>query len=172
MSAGDIKIVSQSGKISNPVRRFRVPAGQAAIAAGEPVKILQDTAVGSYYPLKLIDADGTILENMYFLGITAAAGTHSSSAAGYVDVYLDTPGTVYRAKVKTANAANTVAKVDAFTLYRLVIDLTSSKYRIDDTTATAGGQAFIVVGGNPDEDALDFCVAEQGTWRNWGNSLN
>ena len=168
MSAGDMRIVSPSGRML-PTLPFVVKQGVAAINPGEPVKILP-AGVGQYYVVPLADADGTV-RSMYFVGIAAKASTQTSSADGSVEVYLDQPGTIYALKAKTTAAADTQAEIDSRLFYRLVIDLTSSKYTLDDPAADSQLNAFIVMpGGDPRISEFFFVIADQATWRWWAGT--
>lgn len=166
MASGDIRIVTANGR-SLPTVSFPVKGGTTAINPGEPVKINVSGSSG-YYVVAVADADGTV-RNMYFVGIAAKASSQTSSADGTVEVYLHQSGTLYAAKTKTANAANTDAKIAAKTLYRLVFDLTSSTYTIDDTATDAQGNALLVISGNASTNELIFTVDDQATWLGWGN---
>jgi len=164
MSAGDIKIVDLGGRNVSPVRRFVTESAETAINPGEPV-VISNTNV---YVIAAVDADGVCYAD-YFVGIAAKVSSHSASADGYVDVYLDLPGVIYAAKPKTAGSCNTQAKIDALMFKRVILDLTASKYTVD--TANAGGvtQSIMIMGGNPDQDECYFAVCDQGTWRNYGH---
>jgi len=168
MSRGDIRISDPGGKSVNPVRRFATVAAQGAILAGEPVKI-QATVPKMYYVTLLADGDGVMTAaSFYFVGIAAGDGTHTSSADGYVDVYIDLPGTVYRARALTAANADTQAEIDSRQFYRVVIDLTSSAFTLDASAADNRQNAFVIIGGDTTERAFDFVCAEEATWRNFG----
>lgn len=166
MSANDLRIVTPSGR-SLPTMQFVTVSGGAAISAGEPVKI-NTNGLKAYYVVVIADGDGAD-GSMYFIGITANSATHTSSADGTVDVYLHQPGTIYAAKPKTADSANTLAKVKARHWYRVVLDVTSSKFTIDSEATDAATNAVVIVGGNPDSDEFYFTVAHPVTWFDWGN---
>ena len=165
MAKGDIKIVDCGGRSNSPVLKFRTKGGDTAINAGEPVKIARASTV---YVVPLADGD-LLTDAPYFVGIAAANATHTTSADGYVDVYLDLPGTVYRAKAKTAANADTQADIDDRMLYRVVIDLTSSKYTVDAAASDLATNGLIIVGGSAATSEIDFIVAGQATWREWAN---
>ena len=172
MSRADIRIVDVGGRNVTPVRRFVTVAAQEAITAGEPVKI-NPAGTKMYYVTLLTNGDPVITPGSwdYFVGIAAADSTHTTSADGYVDVYLDTPGTIYGAKAKTATQVDTQSEVDSRQFYRVVLDLTSSKFTIDGAAATATTNGLIILGGDPSNSELHFAVAEQATWRFFGSTL-
>jgi len=164
MAKGDIRIFDVGGLSNVPVRTFRVIANATAINAGEPVLIAnRNTSVIDPYVIVLIDGK-PLVGTDYFIGIAANAGSHTASADGTVDVYLDCPGMVYAAKAKTTTTFNTTAKINDFLFYRVVFDLTSSTYTLDNTTtaATAGLQIW---GGDPNTYTVYFATSDAATWR-------
>lgn len=163
MSTGDLRIVDLGGNNVTPVRRFIVKAGKDSINAGEPVRIAHEATTGGFYVIRLLDAE-PVIQQAYFLGIAANAASHTSSADGTVDVYLDQPGTIYAASPKTANDANTQAKLDSYLFYRIVIDRTSNKFTAD-LAADSATRAFVVIGGNPERDEVHFYCADGASWR-------
>jgi len=165
MGKGDIRIYDLGGRNVVPVRKFRVldTGNQTAINAGELVKI---EPTGINYVVPLADADPNCSAD-YVVGLAADDSDSTSSAGGTVDVYLDLPGIIYRAKVKTATDADTQTEIDDRLNYRVVIDLTSSKYTVDNTATDAKDNALILLGGNPDQSEVDFAIADGATWRNW-----
>lgn len=171
MSRNDLRIVDSGGRTANPVIRFRVPAASSAILAGEPVQIRTtisgDQTIG-FYPIVLSDAQAA--GTFYFLGIASADGTHTASADGFVQVYLDIPGTVYGAQPVTADAADTQEEIDTRQFYRLNINLASSRFTVDSDTTDAKAGAFVVVGGDAEKDEIWFVAQDASTWRNWGRA--
>lgn len=174
MSRNDIRIVDSGGRTANPVRTFYLKQGEATLTAGEPVKISPTAAAsgashaGSFYPILLGDGDvlvGATNSGLYFLGIVAKDSTQTGTADGTVDVYLDLPGTIYAAKPKTAGATDTSAEISRRQFYSMVIDLTSSKFTIDDTVAHLSVNPFVVVGGSADNDELHFICKDIASWR-------
>jgi hypothetical protein len=174
MARGNWRIVDSGGRTANPVLRFYLKEGEAAIYAGEPVQIYPTAAAsgadiaGAFYPIPL--SDGLIVTGaLYFLGLAAKDSTQTGTAAGSVDVYLDLPGTVYAAHPKTANTANTDSKISRRQFYLMVADLTGTKYTIDNSTAHSLNNPFWVVGGNAANDELYFVCRDGCSWRRWGN---
>ena len=163
MAKGDIRFYDVGGKINVPVRTFPTRAGSTAILAGEPLVIAQTAAVIQPYVIVLTDGL-PLVGNDYFVGFAANASSHTSSADGYVDVYLDTPGTVYAAKAKTTTTWNTQKLVDNQTFYRIVFDLTTSTYTAD-IAASTGTRGLLTVGGDYTTYTVYFTASDAATWR-------
>ncbi len=161
MSKGDVRIYDVGGRSNVAVWKFLTKAGETAINAGEPVMIGQLASVFSAYPVVL--TDGKPLVNAdYFLGIAATTSSHTSSADGTVDIYLDFPGLVYAAKAKTAAQFDTQAEVDSAIFYRIPFDLTTSKYTADLANSTTAG--LTVIGGDPATSTVFFVCQDKASW--------
>ena len=106
----------------------------------------------------------------YFVGIAAGAGTHTASASGYVDVYLDLPGTVYSARATTASTWDTQREVDLNTGYRISLDLISSAYtaNVADDLGTSAIDGLQIVGGNFSGYEVYFQSLDGASWRGAG----
>jgi hypothetical protein len=129
------------------VQRFLVKAGTAAsINAGEPV--VQNTAGDAEY-VKSPGADVTTSDT--FVGIAVSTSTDTAAADGYVEVAIPTFGTVYRGQAKTK-----ASLADSQRLTKVVIDYTSSKYTVDESTTTNG--CFQIVDFNSYTGEVDFLV--------------
>ena len=163
MAKADIRIFDTGGRVNVPVRTFPTALGGTAINAGEPV--MWNVAANKINAYVVPVTDAKPVRGDYFVGIAANAGTHTASANGYVDIYLDQPGTIYALKAKTATTFDTLADVDANTGYRVVFDLTSSNYRADVaddlTTAAAGLQ---IVGGDHVSYTVYVAALDGATW--------
>ena len=164
MAKGDLKIVDLGGRVNPVVRSFFVPSGKGAIKSGEPVRIAHEAAAGVGLYVVPLEDNRPLTTNTYFLGIAASDASHTSSANGRVDVYLDLDGQVYGAAPKTADAANSRVKIDSYMFYRIVIDLTSSKYTAD-LASDDQTRGFVVVGGDPDNDQVHFVCVSDVSWR-------
>lgn len=160
MAKNDIKIQDVGGLSAVPTRKFLTEAAATAILAGEPVKF---KALGSRYVIPLADGDGVIGTMTPIVGIAASDSTQTASADGSVDVYLPIPGIVYEIKAKDAAGANTQAEIDALTLDRAIIDLTSSTYTLDATGTDVATAPFVIVGGNPDKSTLYVTIRSGAT---------
>ena len=155
MAKNDIVIVSTGGRSNVPTLRCLTEANATAINAGEPVKF---KSLGARYVIPLADADGVIGTITPIVGIAASASTHTASADGYVDVYMALPGFVYEISAKSAASADTQAEIDALTLDRAIIDLTSSTYTLDATGTDVVTAPFTIVGGDPSRSKLRFVI--------------
>jgi hypothetical protein len=161
MATGDIKIHDVGGRGNAMVRRFVTKAGLTAINAGEPV--MAPTHLGQasspYYVVALTD-NKPIIGTDYFVGVAAAAGTHTSTADGYVDVYLDLPGIIWKAKAKTSTLADTQAEIDSSMMYLVTLDLTGTTYTLD-TGSVANTNGLMVVGGDPSTSEIFFVTRDR-----------
>lgn len=161
MSRNDIRIVDIGGYNVAPTRKFLTEAAATAILQGEPVKF---KALGSRYVIPLADADGVIGTMTPIVGVAASDSTQTASADGFVEVYLPLPGIVYEIKAKSTTAADTQSEIDALTLDRAIIDLTSSAYTLDATGTDVATAPFVIVGGNPDRNSLYFTIRAGATF--------
>lgn len=109
--------------------RFMVKAGGAVtIKAGEPV--IQNTAGDAEY-VKI--GGSTITTSDTFVGIACSDSNDTATLDGVVDVILPSFGTVFRGDAKTKANLST-----ANMLNKVVLDLTSSKWTVDESTTTNG----------------------------------
>ena len=156
-----LRVVDTGGRNVAPTRRFPTNSAQGAIAPGAPVVL---NTSGSYYVIVAVDGDITAGSD-YFVGIAATTGTHSSTANGYVDVYLALPGVVFGGSPKTAGAANTQAEIDVLCFKRVVLDLTAGDWTVDSAAADAALNGVVIVGGDPNNDEIWFEVTDPATYR-------
>lgn len=128
-------------------QRFQVKAGSAtSILAGEPV--IQNTDGDSEYVrigTSLVSTPDT------FVGIATSDSTDTASADGFVYVAMPTFGTVYRANAKAIASLST-----ANLLTKVILDLTSSKWTIDQSTTSNG--FCQMVGMNTSTGEVDFVI--------------
>lgn len=150
----DIQIVRTAGG-NVPTYRWQTDAGDAAIKAGDPVKL---KAAGSPYVIGLVDGDHTILTDTAIVGIAAGASTHTAAADGYVDVYMPLPGIVYEAKATTAGNVAATLVGD-----RVTVDLTGTTYTIDENAGDAATSSFIVTGVDTERDTIEFIIRSTAT---------
>lgn len=162
MAKNDIKIIDQAGHNVIPTREYQVTSGTtSSIKAGEPV--IMTTIGSSQYAKLAVDADPTIGTD-YVLGIAASDSTETASAAGVVNVYLPLPGVVYRAKAKSAAAADTATEIAALANKRTIWDLTSGAWTIDTAAADGATNGLILTGtGNPTTSEVDFMISVRAT---------
>ena len=155
----DIEISRTAGG-NVPTYRWQTDAGDAAIKAGDPVKI---KAAGSPYVIGLADGDLTIGTDTAMVGIAASDSTHTASADGVVDVYIPLPGIVYKAKATTPANVDTQAEINALVGDRVTLDLAGTTYTVDENSTDAAANAFYIVGGNPDDQTLEFIIRTDAT---------
>lgn len=162
MALNDIKVLDVAGHNVLPTRTYQVTSGTtSSIKAGEPV--IMTTIGTSQYAKLAVDADPTIGTD-YLLGIAAGASTETASAAGTVEVFLPLPGVVYRAKAKSAAAADTASEIAALANKRTIFDLTSSVFTIDTAAADGATNGLILTGtGNPANSEVDFMISMRAT---------
>lgn len=148
--------------------RFAIPGvlvaagGVATIQAGTPTKGADATAAswtGAVVPM--VDADGTTSQR--FTGIAKNTSTDTASVAGVVTIWLPLPGYVYACKAKTASTADTAAEVQALFGKRVIFDLTSSLWSIDNAAADAAANMVTIVGGDFQTSTLYFVYKNTGT---------
>lgn len=129
------------------IQRFLVKAGAAAsIKAGEPV--VQNSGGDAEYAVigpSLISSPST------FIGIATSTSTDTVAADGEVYVAMPTFGTVFRAGAKTVGSLST-----ANLLTKVILDLTASKWTIDQSTTTNG--CFQMVDMNTTTGEVDFVL--------------
>lgn len=162
MATNNIVIKDSAGHNVVPSRRFRTEAGAAAILVGEPVKL---KAAASGYVIPLADAEPVIGTTTSVVGITASAGTHTATADGYVDVYIPLPGVVYRAGVKTLVSSDTDVEILGKLNDRVVFDLTTGVYTVDNTAADGATNGLVIV-DMLTAGTCDFMIRTSGTYLN------
>lgn len=165
MAANDIKVLSANGLAQLPCLTFKTSAGEVAINPGEPVAFNVPTlnAATSDYVIAMTDGKPVVATD-YMVGIAKSTGTHTSSANGTVDVYLATPGVIFRCKAKSSTAADTQGEIDDLVGKRVLLDLTAGTYTVDTAEAPALVNGIIIVGGNPLNNEVDFMVAPRATF--------
>lgn len=143
MARGDIRVCR------GPLvyQRFLVKAGAAAsIKAGEPV--VQNIGGDAEY---VVIPTANVTTGDTFVGIAVSDSSDTASADGYVDVAMPTFGTVYRGNAKTK-----ASLADSQRLTKVVIDLTSSTFTIDESTTSNG--LCQIVDFNSTTGEVDFVV--------------
>lgn len=136
--------------------------GVGTIAPGTPTKGADAAAAswtGAVVPM--VDGDGSTSQR--FTGIAKNTSTDTASAAGLVTLWLPLPGLVYAGKSKTASNSNTIAKIQALFGKRVVFDLTSSVWSIDDGAADAVANAVVIIDGDPNTSTLHWVYRDAGS---------
>ncbi len=146
MARGDLWPKDPS-KIAGHVQRFLVKAGAAAsIKSGEPV--LQNTGGDAEYVVKAA-ADVTTSDTL--VGIAMTDSTDTASVDGYVDVWIPDGASIIRGYAKTKGSLASTVR-----LTKVIIDLTSGTFTIDESTTTNG--FMLIVDYDADTGIVDCLV--------------
>lgn len=140
MAQGNV-ILREGGIFSAPPTKiYHVAASTTLVYAGEPVKVLasEDNVVVKSETTEPLTSSPT------FIGITASDGTHTSAAAGTVEVFDPLPGQVYMCAASTPGNIDTQAKYDALVGERICFDLSSGVFTADENDSQATGGLVIV----------------------------
>jgi len=161
MAKADIEIVDGGGHHVVPTESWQTEAGATDILVGEPVKL---KAAGSPYVIPLADADLTIGTDTAMIGIAQSASTHTAAADGSISIFIPLPGVKYRMKATTAANVDTETKVKALEGDRVVMNLTTGTYTLDENAGDAATSAFYICGGNYEHGTLDFTIRADATY--------
>lgn len=140
--------------------RAIVGSGTAqSINAGEPTIGANATAASWTGAVKIAaDADPTTASGHRFTGIAKSDSSDTVAAAGFVDVWLPIPSTIYAGKAKTAANADTQAEIDALKFKRVVLDLTGTTWSVDTAAADALANGVVITGGDFTKQMIYFLV--------------
>lgn len=155
MATGDVRIYDTGGHSNVPTWRWQTEAASDAIYAGDPVKL---KAAGSPYVIPLATGEPVIGTTTQVIGIAAMAGTHTSAADGYVDVYRCMPGVVYACKATTSTNFDTQSEINALCGDRVAFDLTSTTFTVDENEGDDGTLGLQIIGGDPDTATVYFTL--------------
>lgn len=146
-------------------KRFGIvnPASEAfeyerAVASGAAASIDRGAPTKEDTTEVAIMADGEGTTAQQFSGLAKSVSTDTAAAAGKVKLYLPLPGLVYVGSPKVAGAADTEAEILAIAGKRIVLDLTTGDWTVDSAAADDIGNAVVIIGGNPNEDKVYFCM--------------
>lgn len=145
MSVRDLRVVGPSFN-----KEFRVASGATAINVGEPVNSLATLTSGaaSVNTVVVLTDGKPLIGTDNFIGIAAAAGTHTASAAGRVSVTRIYPYvSEIWGKAKSVAAIDTDAELLGILGDAVLFDLTSSVYTIDQAAAS-NAAGLTVIDGN------------------------
>lgn len=159
MAKGNVRIQDAAGA-SASVWTWQTEAGATDIKAGEPVKL---KSAGSPYVIPLADAEPVIGTTTQVIGIAKSDSTHTATADGSIDVYIPRAGMVYATKAKTSTAFDTTSEVNALVGDRILFDLTSSAYTIDQSGTDVATSGCQIVGGNPNTQEVYFILRPAAT---------
>lgn len=129
-----------------------------AVASGAAASIDRGTPTKESSTSVAIMADGEGTTAEQFSGIAKSISTDTASTAGTVELYLPLPGLVYVGSPKVAGAANTEAEILALCGKRIVLDLTTGDWTVDTAAVDGIGNGVVIVGGNPGDDKVYFCM--------------
>lgn len=156
MSKADISIRETGGLNYIPTDRWVVATGTTGtIEAGEPCK---QNASADENVVVLADEDLTIATDQPMAGMSATDSTETTSAAGYVNLYVPLPSIKWEIKADVAASADTQAEIDAFIGNLLLIDVTTSKFTMSLTDGNSQTAAFSITGGNPSRSTVFFRI--------------
>ena len=144
MAKFDLRVVGPSFN-----KEVRVASGATAILQGEPVNNLATLTSGAAsVNTAVVLTDGKpLIGTDNFIGIAAAAGTHTASAAGRVLVTRVYPFiSEIWGKAKSAAAIDTDAELLGILGDAVLFDLTSSVYTIDQAAASNAAGLTIIDG--------------------------
>lgn len=131
-----------------------------SINAGEPTIGADANAASWTGAVKIAaDADPTTASGHRFTGFAKSDSTDTVAAAGFVDVWLPLPSTIYAGFAKTASLANTQALVDALKFKRVVVDIASTVMTVDTAAADALTNGLVIVGGDSTKSMIYFVIA-------------
>lgn len=95
----------------------------------------------------------------------ATVSTETTSADGYVDVYMITPEHLLEAKATTAANVDTQAEIDALIGDCVAADVTSLTQTIDENEGNDNNvHGLIILGGNPRKSTLYVKVKSAALW--------
>lgn len=136
--------------------------GAATIAPGTPSKLTTADASIAGAVVPMVDGDGSVTA-MRFTGLAKSLSTDTAAAAGIVDTWYPVPGIVYRGFAKTATTADTQSEINALMGKRVVFDLTTSDWTVDNAAADALVNCVAIVGGLPQTSEILFVYSPKGT---------
>ena len=138
---GAITLRDGSQLSTSPANSHRVQAGAVGtISYGTPVV----TTLGSQYVAA--GADGIpVVATDFMVGIAADTSSDTVAADGLVQVIELFPNTVYLCNAKSAAAIDTQAEYDALVGNRVLFDLTTGVWTVDESVAHATTNGLVIV---------------------------
>lgn len=153
MAKNNVRIHKVEGLNVLPTTVWQTEAAATAIKAGEPVKL---KSAGSPYVIPLADNEPVIGTTTQVVGIAASDSTQTSAADGTVEVYLPSDQVVWECAATTAANFDTKSEVDALVGDRVLFDLISGVYTVDENAGDAASSGLQIVGGDPDRATVYF----------------
>ncbi len=154
MAKGDVRI-QYNPYNSVPTITKQTAASATAIYAGEPVKL---SAAGAVDVIQLADNEPVIGTTTQVIGITQSDATHTAAAVGTVEVYQPLPGIIYACKATTAANFDTASEIAALENDRVLFDLTSTTFTVDENAGDTATSGLQIVGGDPLTQEVYFII--------------
>jgi hypothetical protein len=154
MAKGNVRI-QYNPYNSIPTITKQTAASATAIYAGEPVKL---SAAGAVDVIQLADNEPVIGTTTQVIGITQSDSTHTATAVGTVEVNQPLPGIIYACKATTAANFDTVAEIMALENDRVLFDLTSTTFTVDENAGDTAISGLQIVGGDPLTQEVYFII--------------
>src|SRR3990167_5044499 len=145
MAKGNVRIKDNGGHNVVPTWSWQTEAAATDIKAGEPVKL---KSAGSPYVIPLADNEPVIGTTTQVIGIAASDSTHDASDDGTIEVYLPLAGVVYACKATTAANVDTASELNALVADRVLFDLISTAYTVDENAGDTATSGLQIVGGD------------------------
>jgi len=169
MAENDVKQVKGRGPVLTWAVDDRTTSGVGrAIAPGEPVEIeWNDNNYATFSGESVTSrAEFCIINSDRYLGVCAKTSTETSSADGTVDVYLNLPDTVTRAKAYPTTTADTASDIadlinDSVHMYRTRgITAIGNFYIYPSSADNPNLYGCLIVDGDPTRTTLDFIISQ------------
>ena len=149
----DVKIKDSAGPVSTWT--WQVDASATLIYPGDPVKL---SSAGSPLVIKLADNEPVIGTTTQVVGIAATESTNTSAVAGTVSVYIPAPGTIYSCKATTLTNVDTAAELNALVGDRVLFDLSTATFTVDENAGDTATYGIQIVGGDPANGDIYFII--------------
>lgn len=170
MAIGDISIYRGAGLLYS-VEKPVASGTSASIQPGTPTTVAGATGSVTGTVALSVDGDPTTVgtaTNTHFAGLAKSASTETAAAAGTVQVWSPIPGILYKAKAKSAAAADTAAEIRALANKRVILDLTATVWTVDTAATDAITNGVIIEGGDPFTSSVYFTISPNVTFLSTG----
>lgn len=144
-------ILVHRGKVS--LQTFQTEAAATAIYAGEPVKL---KSAGSPYVIPLADNEPVIGTTTQVRGVAASNSTHTATADGTINVYVPDADTEWEVSPTTLANADTESEIKALEGDRVLFDLISTQYTLDENAGDTATSGLQITGGDPVRGKMYF----------------
>lgn len=160
MAINNVRIYDRGGHECVPTWEWQVDSSATLIYPGEPVKL---AAAGSPFVIKLADDEPVIGTTTQVIGIAASTSDNTAAAAGSVKVYIPLSGVVYAAKATTAANVDTAAELNALVGDRVLFDLVSTTFTVDENAGDTATSGLQIVGGSHIDKEVYFTIRPAAT---------